>query len=51
MPRLPTADRLAEHMAEGCPSIIEAARRMRISVSTADEHWRKIRKRLGRQAV
>lgn len=43
-------DDLAEEMANGCPSISEAARRMRILQSRADQHWQAIRRDLGPQA-
>ena len=49
--RLSSIDRLAEHMAQGCPSLAEAARRMCISVTTSEEYWRRIRKALGAQAA
>lgn len=38
---------LAEQMAEGCPSISEAARRVRISQSRADQYWQEIKRGLG----
>lgn len=44
-------DRLADHMADGCPSITEAAYRMRITQQTADRCWQLIRRELGKQAV
>lgn len=40
-------DDLAEQMANGCPSISEAARRMRITQSRADQHWQAIKDGLG----
>lgn len=40
-------DDLAEEMANGCPSISEAARRMRITQSRADQHWQAIKAALG----
>lgn len=49
--RLSPIDRLADHMAEGCPSVAEAARRMRIALSDADALWARIRRGLGRQAA
>jgi hypothetical protein len=50
MARLSPVDRLAELMAEGCPSILDAARRMRITAAEAEKHWRAICKGLGPQA-
>ncbi|MFG6284753.1 hypothetical protein [Sphingomonas sp. S6] len=44
-------DRLADLMADGCPSITEAAYRMRTTQQTADRCWQLIRRELGRQAV
>jgi hypothetical protein len=44
-------DRLADHMADGCPSITEAAYRMRIKQQTADRCWQLIRRELGKQAI
>jgi hypothetical protein len=44
-------DTLAEHMAEGCPSIIEASRRMGIAQQRANVLWGRIRAELGAQAV
>lgn len=41
---------LAELMAEGCPTVREAARRMRLSNKRADIHWQAIRRGLGPQA-
>lgn len=43
-------DRLADLMADGCPSIVEAAYRMRIPQSTADRAWQLVRRELGKQA-
>lgn len=43
-------DRLAEHMANDCPTIVEAAYRMRLPQSTADRLWQLIRRELGKQA-
>lgn len=43
-------DELAELMASGCPSVAEAARRMVISQSYADQMWQRIKRRLGNQA-
>lgn len=40
-------DDLAEQMANGCPSISEAARRMRITQIRADQHWQAIKSALG----
>jgi len=40
-------DDLAEEMANGCPSISEAARRMQITQSRADQHWQAIKDGLG----
>ena len=42
---------LAELMAEGCPSVREAARTLRMSFKRADIHWQAIRRALGRQAI
>lgn len=39
-------DALAELMADGCPSISEAARRLDIKQSRADQHWQAIRSEL-----
>lgn len=47
---LRTMDFLAEQMAEGCPSIAEAARRLGITQSWADQCWQRIRRGLGDQA-
>lgn len=44
-------DRLADQMADGCPSISEAARRIGLSQSRADQLWQRIRKGLGAQAA
>lgn len=41
-------DDIAEEMANGCPSVAEAARRLRISQSRADQHWQAIKDGLGR---
>jgi hypothetical protein len=38
---------LAELMANGCPSISEAARTMRITQSRCDQHWQAIKRELG----
>jgi hypothetical protein len=43
-------DDLADLMAEGCPSISEAARRLGLGQSHADQLWQRIRKALGPQA-
>lgn len=40
-------DDLAEEMANGCPSVSEAARRLRITQSRADQHWQAIKAALG----
>lgn len=48
--RLAKPDRLAEHMAEGCPSVGEAAYRMRLTAAEADRIWKGIVKTLGWQA-
>lgn len=42
---------LAELMAEGCPSVREAARQLRMSFKRADIHWQAIRRGLGEQAI
>lgn len=42
---------LAELMANGCPSISQAARTLKITQSRADQHWQAIRRGLGEQAV
>lgn len=47
---LRTMDLLAEHMAEGCPTIAEAARRLGITQSWADNCWQRIKRGLGEQA-
>ncbi|MEE8610118.1 MAG: hypothetical protein V3V60_08525 [Sphingomonas aquatilis] len=44
-------DRLADLMADGCPSITEAAYRMRTTQQTADRCWQLIRRGLGKQAI
>lgn len=51
MPQLSPPDRLAEHMAGGCPSLIEAARLMRITEADARRHWQAVCRGLGRQAA
>lgn len=51
MTRLTPQDRLAEHMAEGCPSVMEAARRMKLTVTEADRLWKRIARGLGSQAA
>ncbi len=48
--RLAKPDRLAEHMAEGCPSIVEAAHRMRLSTVDVNRVWKDIVRALGPQA-
>lgn len=40
----------AGHMADGCPSLIEAASRMRITIVEADRLWKRIKRDLGWQA-
>jgi len=45
------ANIIAQHMAEGCPSVVEAARRMRITLSDAERLWTRIRCAMGRQAL
>lgn len=42
---------LAELMANGCPSISQAARTLRMTQSRCDQHWQAIRRGLGEQAV
>lgn len=49
-PRLAPIDRLAEHMANGCPSVIEAARRMRMPIQDVEQLWTRIVRNLGTQA-
>lgn len=49
-PRLDKPDRLAEQMADGCPSLVEAAHRLRLSVTDADRMWKGIVRKLGWQA-
>lgn len=44
-------DDLAEEMANGSPSISQAARTMRIDQRRANELWQRIRAELGPQAV
>lgn len=44
-------DLLAEEMANGCPTIVEAARRLGLTQSRADQLWQRIRRDLGAQAV
>ena len=43
-------DELADHMADGCPSISEAARRMGMAQNRTDQLWQRIRRDLGEQA-
>lgn len=43
-------DRLADAMADGCPSISQAARDLGLTQSRADQLWQRIRKGLGEQA-
>ncbi len=50
MARATPIERLAEHMAGGCPSVIEAARRMKITVAAAEKLWRRVCRDLGPQA-
>lgn len=40
-------DALADLMADGCPSISEAARRMSLTQSRTDQHWQAIKRDLG----
>lgn len=49
-PRLTPIDKLAEHMANGCPSVIEAAHRMRLPIQDVERLWTRIIRRLGKQA-
>lgn len=48
--RLTPIDKLAEHMANGCPSMIEAAHRMRLPIADVERLWTRIVRRLGAQA-
>ena len=48
--RLAPIDRLAEHMANGCPSVMEAAHRMRLPIADVERLWTRIVRALGRQA-
>lgn len=43
-------NKLADHMADGCPSLIEAAHRMRLPVAQVEALWATIKRGLGRQA-
>ena len=43
-------DWLADLMADGCPTIVEAAYRMRITQTAADRMWQRVRRGLGSQA-
>lgn len=45
------ADALAALMAEGCPTVSEAARRLNLTQSRADQLWQRIRRDLGQQAA
>lgn len=40
-------DDLAEEMANGCPTLSEAARRLHIAQNRAAEHWARIKQDLG----
>lgn len=44
-------DALADLMADGCPTIAEAARRLGMSQTIADRHWQTLRRDLGEQAA
>lgn len=44
-------DLLADEMANGCPSIVEAARRLGLTQSRADQLWQRIRRELVVQAA
>jgi hypothetical protein len=44
-------DQIADAMANGCPSISEAARRLGLTQSRTDQLWQRIRRDLGAQAV
>jgi len=48
--RLTPIERLAEHRAEGCPTVIEAAHRMRLPIQDAERLWTRIVRSLGAQA-
>lgn len=48
---LAAMNRLADTMAEGCPSISEAARRLGLTQSRTDQLWQRIRRGCGAQAV
>lgn len=50
MTRLTSTDRLAQHMANGRPSIREAARLMGVTTQHAERLWRSICRTLGAQA-
>ena len=43
-------DRMADLMADGCPSVTEAAYRMKLTQTEADRVWQRIRRSLGKQA-
>ncbi len=49
-PRLTPIDRLAEHMANGCPSIVEAARLMRLPIQDVERLCTRVVRGLGSQA-
>lgn len=44
------ADKRADHMADGCPTLSEAAYRMRLPLAQVERIWAGIRRGLGRQA-
>jgi hypothetical protein len=44
-------DALAELLAEGCPTVPAAAKRLGVSISTAQRMWRRICDRLGAQVA
>jgi hypothetical protein len=50
MPYLPLRDRLAEAMAQGCPSLLGAAIRLAIPLDEAEGLWAQIVRGLGPQA-
>lgn len=45
------ADRLADLMADGCPTLGEAAYRMRQPIKEVEATWKTICRALGRQAA
>ena len=47
--RTPT-ERLCDQMADGCPSLSEAAYRLRLPVAEAEKLWRRVCRDLGVQA-